>query len=41
MRFEGGETKVQGRESESSLFYISSILTSPLDRKKNSPFLLL
>ena len=36
MRFRGGETKVQGRETESSPFYISSILTSPLNRKKIS-----
>ena len=34
MRFRGGVTKVQGRETESSPFYTSSILTSPLNRKK-------
>jgi hypothetical protein len=34
MRFRGGKTKVQGRETESSPFYISSILTSPLNRNE-------
>jgi hypothetical protein len=34
MRFRGGETKEQGRETESSSFYISNILTSPLNKKK-------
>jgi hypothetical protein len=34
MRFRGGKTKVHGRETESSPVYISSILTSPLNRNE-------